>query len=348
MFTRLALKAPASAALHSRQVRWISRSSARLANYGFIGLGQMGFQMARNLQSKLSASDNLAVFDVNASATQTFCEGVDTQSPVGGATTRVAASVFDAAKDADVVITVLPEPAHVSAVFDQILTPALPARNRTFIDCSTIDPTTSQHISARVATHSSSATPDNASVFVDAPMSGGVIGATAGTLTFMLGGTPAGASAAAPALRLMGAHLEHCGPAGAGLAAKLANNYVLAVANIATAEAMNLGVRWGLDARVLARVLAASTGRCWPVQVNNPVPGVVDGAPAGRDYRGGFGLRLMAKDVRLAATAARDRGVRMELVASVRRVYEEAEKDERCAGRDFSVVYRWLDGEERK
>lgn len=188
--------------------------------------------------------------------------------------------------------------------------------------------------------------PDGAAHFVDAPMSGGVVGATAGSLTFMLGAADELVARIEPVLLRMGKRVLHCGPQGAGLSAKLANNYLLAVENIATAEAMNLGVRWGLDPKVLAGVINVSTGRCWPSEVNNPVPGVVEAAPAGRDYQGGFGIGLMRKDLRLAMLAAEEADAKLVLGEKAREVYEAAEGEERCKGRDFSVVYRWLGGRE--
>jgi len=184
--------------------------------------------------------------------------------------------------------------------------------------------------------------------FVDAPMSGGVVGARAGTLTFMLGAsskTGALVERVRPVLALMGRRVLHLGDQGAGLSGKLANNYLLAVSNIATAEAMNLGIRWGLDPKVLASMLNSSTGRCWASEINNPVPGVVEGAPASRDYEGGFGVSLMKKDLKLAIAAAEEAGARLELSERAREVYEEAEAEFR--GKDFSVVYRWLGGKER-
>jgi len=144
----------------------------------------------------------------------------------------------------------------------------------------------------------------------------------------------------------MGKRVLHCGPQGAGLSAKLANNYLLAIENIATAEAMNLGVKWGLDPKILANVINVSTGRCWPSEVNNPVPGVVEAAPAGRDYQGGFGIGLMRKDLRLAMLAAGEADAQLTLGEKAAEVYEKAEGEERCKGRDFSVVYRWLGGKE--
>lgn len=177
-------------------------------------------------------------------------------------------------------------------------------------------------------------------------MSGGVVGATAGTLTFMLGAPTALLPRIEPILLRMGRRVLHCGPHGAGLSAKLANNYLLAIENIATAEAMNLGVKWGLDPKVLADVINVSTGRCWPSEVNNPVPGVVETAPAGKDYQGGFGIGLMRKDLRLAVLAAKEADAKLVLADKAQEVYEQAERVERCRGRDFSVVYRWLGGKE--
>lgn len=177
-------------------------------------------------------------------------------------------------------------------------------------------------------------------------MSGGVVGATAGALTFMLGSDAALVPRAKAVLLLMGRRVLHCGHQGTGLSAKLANNYLLALNNIATAEAMNLGMRWGLDPKVLAGVINASTGKCWPSEVNNPVRGVVEGSPAGRDYSGGFGIGLMRKDLGLAVVAAEEAGAKLELGEKAKEVYEEAARDERCKGRDFSVVYRYIGGKE--
>jgi 3-hydroxyisobutyrate dehydrogenase len=174
-------------------------------------------------------------------------------------------------------------------------------------------------------------------------MSGGAVGAAAGTLTFMLGAPNEDVvERATAALQTMGARVAHMGGAGAGLLAKLANNYLLAVANVATCEAMRLGVAAGLDAGRLAALISASSGRCWPADVNNPVPGVVPGAPAGRGYEGGFAVRLMEKDLKLALGVAKEAGVKTELGEKVLQVYDEVGKTD-MAGLDFSVVYRWLE-----
>ena len=240
----------------------------------------------------------------------------------------------------DTVITVLPEPQHVKSVYAEILSQDLPKRNnRVYIDCSTIDPSSSREVAGSV-------TSAGQGQFVDAPMSGGVVGAKAGTLTFMLGSPDTLVPTIEPILLRMGKRVLHCGVQGTGLSAKLANNYLLAINNIATAEAMNLGIRWGLEPKTLANIINVSTGRCWPSEVNNPVNGVVETAPAGRDYAGGFGISLMKKDLKLAIVAAEAAQAKLELGARAREVYEEAEQLESCKGRDFSVIYRFLGGKE--
>ena len=236
-------------------------------------------------------------------------------------------------------MTSLPEPQHVKSVFHMILQdgklPTL-ANDRLFIDTSTIDPVSSREIAAAVLS-------TGAGRFVDAPMSGGVVGAKAGSLTFMLGASsdpPDLAQKAEAVLLRMGKKVWHLGEQGAGLSGKLANNYLLAVTNIATGEAMNLGIRWGLDPQLLGQMINSSTGRCWCSDVNNPVPGVVDTAPASRDYAGGFGVSLMKKDLRLAVDAARESGTPLELAPKAQEVYEATEQQNQ--GKDFSVVYKYL------
>ncbi|KAK1570261.1 3-hydroxyisobutyrate dehydrogenase [Colletotrichum navitas] len=322
------------------QRRGFATTPRRLESYGFIGLGQMGYQMAKNLRSKLSPEDEIRIFDINKAAVSNLAEEME-QSQAGGAKIAVVGTARDASTDADTVITVLPEPSHVKSVYASILAD-LPPRKRIFIDCSTIDPSSSRQVAAAVV----AAQPEGQGIFVDAPMSGGVVGATAGTLTFMLGCDAAHLAVVEPTLLRMGRRVLHCGPQGTGLSAKLANNYLLAINNIATAEAMNLGIRWGLDPKVLAGVINVSTGKCWPSEVNNPVGGVVEGSPAGRDYKGGFGIGLMRKDLGLAVVAAEEAGAKLELAGKATEVYAAAEGREDCKGRDFSVVYRYLGGKE--
>lgn len=220
-----------------------------------------------------------------------------------------------------------------------LLTEAPTTKERLFIDCSTIDPKSSAEVAN--ATHSS-----GQGKFIDAPMSGGVVGARAGTLTFMMGAPEELVERAKGILSMMGKRTVHLGPQTSGLKGKLANNYLLALNNIATAEAMNMGVKWGLDPKTLADMMNTATGKCWPSEVNNPVPGVVDGAPASRDYSGGFGTRLMLKDLKLALQAGVEADIVPQLGAYAREIYTAVQADERCKDRDFSVVYRYIGGKE--
>ncbi|EEH42057.1 3-hydroxyisobutyrate dehydrogenase [Paracoccidioides lutzii Pb01] len=325
--------------LHAAQ-RAFSTSRPRNATWGFIGLGQMGFPMARNLRSKIPESDTLIICDSNPKVTQQFVQEV-----ASGLKVEVAASPQQLARESETIITSLPEPRHVKDVFHHILKCGLPKlpqdKERLFVDCSTIDPASSREVANAV--HST-----GAGKFVDAPMSGGVVGASAGTLTFMLGASskvPGLAQRAENTLLFMGKKVWHLGEQGAGLSGKLANNYLLAIQNIATAEAMNLGIRWGLDAKTLGQMINSSTGRSWSSEVNNPVPGVVETAPASREYKGGFGIGLMKKDLRLAVEAAREAGTPLMLAEKAQEVYEET--DGAHAGKDFSVVYKYLQEKSR-
>ena len=174
-------------------------------------------------------------------------------------------------------------------------------------------------------------------------MSGGVVGARAGTLTFMLGASSRSGALierAKGVLMLMGKKVWHLGEQGSGLSGKLANNYLLAINNIATAEAMNLGLKWGLEPKSLGDMINSSTGKCWPSEINNPVPGVVETAPASREYAGGFGVSLMNKDLRLALVAADEAGAKLMLGKKAKEVYDATEATHK--GKDFSVVYQYI------
>ncbi|CAG8425192.1 unnamed protein product [Penicillium salamii] len=209
--------------------------------------------------------------------------------------------------------------------------------DRLVIDCSTIDPLTSVKIASRIKEA-------RFGTFVDAPMSGGVVGATAGSLSFMVGSSKEIFGSVHEVLSKMGAKIVHCGPSGTGISAKLANNYLLAINNLATAEAMNFGVKAGLNPSVLAQIINSATGRSWASEVNNPVPGVVEAAPASRQYQGGFATSLMNKDLNLAITAAQQANAPLHLSASASEVYEKLTSDERFAKLDFSSVYKYLQG----
>jgi 3-hydroxyisobutyrate dehydrogenase-like beta-hydroxyacid dehydrogenase len=213
------------------------------------------------------------------------------------------------------------------------------SQERLFIDTSTIDPATSISIAEAIRAA-------GAGSFIDAPMSGGVVGASAGTLTFMLGATDALIPRATLALTPMAKRIVPMGPPGSGLKAKLANNYLLALNNIATCEAMHMGVSWGLEPSALAALINMSTGKCWPSEVNNPVPGVVATSPASRGYSGGFGVALMNKDLKLALKAVDDAGLKISMGQQARKVYDQLENDPALKKLDFSAVYRWLGGKE--
>ena len=226
-------------------------------------------------------------------------------------------------------------------MFDDILSESVPnaptEKTRLYIDCSTIDPTTSREVAKMVKEKSGAD-------FVDAPMSGGVVGASAGSLTFMVGAEKELMSRIEPLLLLMGKKVWHMGAQGTGLSGKLANNYALAINNIAAAEAFNLGIKWGIEAKALADLINSATGKSWPSEVNPPVPGVKEGSPSSKDYNGGFGVSLMSKDLRLAIKAADEAGAKLVLADIAKTVYAETEKEHK--GKDFSVVYRWLGGKE--
>lgn len=211
-------------------------------------------------------------------------------------------------------------------------------KERLFIDCSTIDPGSSAEVAN--ATHSS-----GQGKFVDAPMSGGVVGAQAAALTFMVGASDSLIGRVNEILSLMGKRVLHLGPQTSGLKGKLANNYLLAVNNIATAEAMNMGIKWGLDSKALAGMINTSTGRCWPSEINNPVPGVIPEAPASQEYTGGFGTALMNKDLKLAMKAAVEAGIEPRLGVLASELYRMVESSSKHKGKDFSVVYKWLAGD---
>ena len=239
----------------------------------------------------------------------------------------------------------LPESEHVSQVFEHPETGFLALKNSTipklFIDSSTVSPFYSLSLAEKVvsATHLSAH-------LLDAPVSGGTKGAQAGTLTFMLGSPKELVPLVTSVLEKMGQRVMWCGPPSSGLSAKLANNYILGAMNIATAEAMNLGLRLGLDAHKLADVINASTGGSWCSRANNPVRGVSPGAPVEREYEGGFGVKLMRKDLRLALEAAESVDARIVLGEEVAKVYESIAADKELARKDFSVVYKWLGGDE--
>ena len=285
----------------------------------FVGLGNMGAPMARNL---LKAGHELHLFDLNTTVLAELAE-------LGG---QIALSPRDAAAQGDLVITMLPAAAHVRSVYlneDGVLagiragTPA--------VDCSTIDPQTAREISVAAAKQGID--------LGDAPVSGGTGGAQAGTLTFMVGATPALFATLKPVLEQMGRNIVHCGEVGTGQIAKICNNLLLGISMIGVAEAMALGDALGIDTGVLAGIINSSTGRCWSSDTYNPWPGIVETAPASRGYSGGFGAELMLKDLGLATEAAKQARQPVVLGAVAQQLYQ-AMSLRGDGGLDFSAIVK--------
>ncbi len=288
----------------------------------FLGLGHMGLPMAQNL---VAAGHEVVAFDVvPAALAAATARGL-----------RVAASGAAAVREADaeIVLTMFPAGDHVLAAYrgddarEGLLDAATPGT--LFVDCSTIavDDARAAHALAAAAGHRA----------LDAPVSGGVVGAENGTLAFMVGGDAADLDAARPMLENMGARIVHCGGAGLGQAAKVCNNMILAVSQIAVAEAFVLGERLGLSHEALFDVAAHASGQCWALTTNCPVPGPVPTSPANRDYRPGFAGALMAKDLGLAEHAIRVTGVEARMGLLAREIYA-AFADGPGAGQDFSGI----------
>lgn len=287
----------------------------------FIGLGNMGGPMAANL---VKAGHTVTAFDLSADALAKARE----------AGVQVAASAAAAVKGAQVVISMLPASRHVEALYlgEGGLLPQL-ADGALVIDCSTIAPASAQKVAAAVSARGLA--------MIDAPVSGGVAGAAAGTLTFIVGGDTAALERARPVLQAMGKNIFHMGDAGAGQVAKLCNNMALGVIMAVTGEAIALGVAHGLDPKALSQMMAVSTSRSWATEVCNPWPGVLDNAPASRGYTGGFGNDLMLKDMGLAVEAAMGIGATIPLGELARNLYAMNRQAGR-GGLDFSSVVQLL------
>ena len=251
-----------------------------MAKITFIGLGNMGGPMAGNL---VKAGHEVTVFDLSKDAVAALVsEGAKT-----------ADTAHEAANGAECVITMLPAGQHVEAVYlgDDGLLAKLPA-GTLVIDSSTIAPETARGV-AEVARAKDIP-------FLDAPVSGGVGGAKAGTLTFICGGSEEAFNKAKPILDAMGKNIFHAGDHGSGQVAKICNNMLLAILMSGTSEALALGVKNGLDPAVLSEIMKQSSGGNWALNVYNPWPGVMEGVPASRNYEGGFLVNLMTKDLGLA------------------------------------------------
>ena len=290
---------------------------------GFIGLGNMGAPMARNL---LKAGHDLTVFDVVQS-------NVDALVKLGNGRVKSAntpAAILGSGVDA--VITMLPAAQHVKSVYlgsDGILSANV--KDVVLIDSSTIDPMSAREVSQAAASKDA--------LMLDAPVSGGTGGAEAGTLTFMVGGEEGLFNRMKPLLQEMGKNIVYCGGAGNGQVAKVANNMLLGISMIGTAEAMALRVSLGMDAKVLAGIINTSSGRCWSSDTYNPYPGVLDNVPSSRGYSGGFGSDLMLKDLGLATEAAKLAKQPVPLGSLAQQIYQTFSLQGN-GGLDFSAIIK--------
>jgi len=286
----------------------------------FLGLGHMGGPMAANL---VTAGYTVTAFDLMPAAVNSARE----------AGIAVAETAADAVASADIVITMLPAGRHVIAAYTgTVEEPGLLAVARPgtlFIDSSTIavDDARSAHDLAVAAGHH----------HMDAPVSGGVVGAVAGTLAFMVGGSDEDFTTALPVLEVMGKRIVHCGGSGLGQAAKVCNNMILGVSMIAVSEAFVLGEKLGLSHQALFDVASNASGQCWALTTNCPVPGPVETSPANRDFTPGFAGALMAKDLGLAEEALASTGVQAQMGSLASAIYQRFAEGE-GATTDFSGI----------
>jgi 3-hydroxyisobutyrate dehydrogenase len=293
-----------------------------MANIGFIGLGNMGLPMALNL---LKAGHAVAGNDV-------MPKGMEALAAAGGK----AAKSLAAAAQSEIVVTMLPAGQQVREVYlgaNGILAQA--KKGTLFIDSSTIDVETARAVAAEAE--------KRGMPMIDAPVSGGVVGAQGATLTFMVGGSDAAFARARPILERMGKTIVHAGGAGAGQAAKICNNMILGVSMIAVSEAFVLAEKLGLDKQKLFDISSKSSGQCWSMTSYCPVPGPVPASPANRDYQAGFTAAMMLKDLKLAQAAAKSAGAKTALGAEAAAIYDRYVGAGE-GGRDFSGIIRFIRG----
>ncbi|MFT3804509.1 MAG: 3-hydroxyisobutyrate dehydrogenase [Burkholderiaceae bacterium] len=292
-----------------------------MSHIAFIGLGNMGAPMAQNL---LAAGHSLTVFDLQQAA-------IDKAVAAGA---RAAASAGAALAGAEVVISMLPASQHVESLYlgEQGLVGRIEP-GTLVIDCSTISPASARKVADAAAARGLD--------MIDAPVSGGVGGAVAGTLTFIVGGTVKALDRAKPLLAQMGKNIFHAGDSGAGQTAKICNNMLLGILMAGTAEALALGVANGLDPAVLSDIMSKSSGRNWAIELYNPFPGVMPNVPSSNGYAGGFGVDLMLKDLGLAAEAAMATRASVPLGEMARNLYS-MHSQRGAGGLDFSSIIQLL------
>lgn len=292
-----------------------------MTTIAFIGLGNMGCPMAANL---VKAGHKVLGYDLIA----------ENLKKAEGNGVAAAGSAVEAVKDAEVVITMLPAGKHVLSVYNQITPEA--ARGALLVDCSTIDVASARQAHAIAASHDL--------LSIDAPVSGGVTGAEAGTLTFMAGGTKEAFAKAEKILEPMAGKVVHCGESGAGQAAKICNNMILGISMIGVGEAFVLAEKLGLSHQALFDVASTSSGQCWSLTTYCPVPGPVPTSPANRGYKPGFAASLMLKDLKLAQEAAQSAGAVTPLGAEAAQLYALFNAQGN-ADMDFSGIINFLRGQ---
>ncbi|KIS69657.1 putative 3-hydroxyisobutyrate dehydrogenase [Mycosarcoma maydis] len=330
----------------------------RSKTIGFIGLGAMGKEMANNLLSKTLASnpDPAVTFVVHDAFEQSITRFLTANTSLyPNRNILAASSPAGIAKLSGTIVTMLPSSPQVESVYthengildglESFQAAAVDdAQAKTLcIDCTTLDP----DVAVQTATAIKNANANGAFDMIDAPVSGGVVGANAATLSFMVGSDSSTTFASAePYLSLMGSRAVHCGKNGNGLIAKIANNLLLGISMLGVTEAMLLGTAHGLPPAVLAGIINTSTGKCWSSEVNNPCPGALEGTkyspPADRDYQGGFAARLMAKDLKLAMNTAKLQGVPTPLGQLTSSIYEALGGNDEFKDKDFAVAFKAL------
>lgn len=286
---------------------------------GFIGLGNMGKPMALNLMA--------AGHEVN---------GFDT-APVEAEGLHILSTASEAAKGADVVITMLPNGAILRSVAETVL-PAMSA-GAVFLDCSTVDVDSARAVAAMAA--------EAKVIPLDAPVSGGIGGASAGTLTFMVGGSEAGFEKAKPLFEIMGQKAVHCGPSGNGQAAKICNNMILGATMIVTCEAFALADKLGLDRQSMFDVVSTSSGYSWTMNAYCPAPGIGPTSPSDNGYKPGFAAELMLKDLRLSQQAAEMVDADTPMGKMAQNLYAQFVEVEDGQGKDFSAMLPRFEGRQR-
>ncbi len=288
-----------------------------MSRIAFIGLGHMGAPMAENL---LKAGHELTVFDLVPASVKRLVD----------AGAKAAASASEAVRGVEVVVTMLPASKHVEGLYlgeDGLLQDI--AAGTLVLECSTIAPESARKVAEAAI--------EKGVHMIDAPVSGGTGGAVAGTLTFIVGGAKADLDAAMPYLEKMGKNIFHAGEAGAGQVAKICNNMLLGILMAGTSEALALGAANGLDPQVLSDIIAKSSGRNWATELYNPWPGVMEHAPASKEYAGGFGVDLMLKDLGLAAESALNARASIPLGELARNLYS-LHSTKGSGGLDFSSI----------